>query len=1367
MTPEIENQSVLDNIIVGRVKPHIYAFATNTVPNYLKVGDTYRPVAVRLAEWRRVFENLEHFDNLEEVFRDSASINDDVYFRDHSVHHYIEHDRGRRRLTASSARTEHLPYLSREFFRDATREDVAAAIEAIRAAYRDSPDRYAFYDAATKLPETQTYARGPVWELRPNQADAVAAFEAAVEAGRRNLLMYAVMRFGKSFTSLCCAKAIDARLVVVVSAKADVRSEWKKTVEVAGNFDGFQFLDSEVLLRNESAIEEVIQGGGAAVVFLTLQDLQGQDVKEKHRQVLERTADLLIIDETHFGARAEEYGRVLNDREAKANRKLLEKASKRDDDADLRAADYEIEKALAAKVRLHLSGTPYRILMGDEFEHEDVISFVQFTDIVADQQRWDEDNLTDVDHDVNEWDNPYFGFPEMVRFAFNPNESSRQKMEALRAAGAAYGLSALLEPKSITKDANGAYKQFKHEAEVLDLLRVIDGSKADKSVLGFLDYDKIKEGGMCRHIVVVLPFCASCDAMEELIESHRDEFLNLSEYEIVNISGVEGGASYRTPEDVKAAIRRAEEDNKKTITLTVNRMLTGSTVEQWDTMLFLKGTASPQEYDQAIFRLQNQYIRELVSADGSVIKENRKPQTLLVDFDPSRMFRMQEQKSLIYNANTDESGNSRLKQRIEDELRISPIITLNAGRIQQIEPSDILAAVAEYNNSRSIEDEVREIPIDLALLNDADIRATIERQAEIGSRQGLDIKPAAGEGDDLDIGDEPEDPENGKAAPDDKPQPPDGSTDGSTALQKKLQTYYQRLLFFALLSPQPVASLSDITETIEASDGRLAKNLDLDSKILQLMLDKYEPFKLSGLDYKIQNISTLANDQELKPLERAQRALGKFSRISDSEVRTPEWLCDEMIAALPASKLSQSLLSGEKFLDIASKSGEFAVAAYKRLTGEIGLDEDLVRDSIYSIPTSSIAYEFTRRFYEILDLNIANIAESYDSYDLLDVQSEDGEGAYVGAAKYIEDWKNAHPGIQDKEESPVKFGAVVGNPPYQQADNESGKGSAKPIYQDFVAIAEATGAALCTMITPSVWFVGGKGLDGFRNSMLGNQGLESVTHFVTSQDVFPHVNLRGGVSYFLLNRGFNNQDSGVEVTTIHDGKVTSKGRRPVKVPGMDFFVPDNIAVNLLARLIAQQHIHPLGNATMLSKYVSIRNPYAFSTTFVSAPEFMATSQDLKDPVKIYASRGRAGYVERDTVLKSSSWIQKWKVLTPFANNIGTNLPDDNLNTLVSEPGSISTETYLVIGADLNLTVDDCARLQEYLRTKFVRFLISLAKGNQNGTRKTYQFVPLQDFTTQSLIKWGGSTDEIDEQLFEIYGLTAEEKSHIRSSIKPM
>ncbi|MDR2379764.1 MAG: restriction endonuclease, partial [Bifidobacteriaceae bacterium] len=208
--------TILDQLIVGRVKPHIYAFATNTVPNHLKVGDTYRPVATRLREWR------EHFPDLTKECDEAATVSLDVYFRDFAVHRFLEVERGKTRLSRDEL-AEGI-YFRKEFFRDTAPADVQDAIADIRESYDGASDSYDYYDA-NRLPIEYRYARGPEWVLRPNQQEAVERFTEAVRKGRTNLLMYAVMRFGKSFTSLCCAKTMAARTVLIVSAKADVKVE--------------------------------------------------------------------------------------------------------------------------------------------------------------------------------------------------------------------------------------------------------------------------------------------------------------------------------------------------------------------------------------------------------------------------------------------------------------------------------------------------------------------------------------------------------------------------------------------------------------------------------------------------------------------------------------------------------------------------------------------------------------------------------------------------------------------------------------------------------------------------------------------------------------------------------------------------------------------------------------------------------------------------------------------------------------------------------------------------------------------------------------------------------------------------------------
>lgn len=1353
----VENTQILDRLIVGRVEPHIYAFETNTVPSFLKVGDTYRPVSTRLREWER------HFPDLRQQFESPATINNRVYFRDYSVHSFLERDHHRQRLTPEQLREG--VYYSREFFQHATPEDLRDAIADIHDDFNADTGRYDFYDASNQLPQTFHFERGEDWVLRPNQHEAVDNFLKATKAGRRNLLMYAVMRFGKSFTALSCAKAIKAKTVLIVSAKADVRVEWQKTVETAGNFKDWVFLNQVDLSRDEHAIDGVHQAGGTAAIFLTLQDLQGEELKAKHQQVFSEDIDLLIVDETHFGARAEEYGRVLKE----AGQPIDPVAARRhdlDDRASLTEAEQKL-KRLHPRIRLHLSGTPYRILMGSEFEAEDIISFVQFSDIVHAQEAWDEQHL---DQDgIEEWDNPYFGFPQMIRFAFNPNESTRQRLTELRESGVSFAFSALLEPLSIKKDSVGLlHRKFKHESEILDLLRVIDGSKSDQNLLGFLDYDRIKQGQMCRHLVMVLPYCASCDAMEWLISNHQDEFKNLGDYKIINISGVEGGHQYKDPQDIRQIIKEAEDKNRKTLTLTVNRMLTGSTVEQWDTMLYLKDTASPQEYDQAIFRLQNQYIRTLTAADGRVIKENLKPQTLLVDFDPQRMFHMQEQKSLIYNVNADSSGNDKLEARLKEELRISPIITINHHKIHQVEAANILEAVSDYNRKRSITDEARDIPIDLGLLENPEIRQIIEVQAEIGSREGLTILPFTGEQDEIDF---ENNPESEPADPDDRgkgeaKKPPKANDPNLLSLRKKLQTYYQRILFYAMLTPTAERSLADIVATLkEGSNSRIARNLGLDYFTLAEMHRSFDPFKLSALDYKIQNISQLCEDETLTPIERATRALEKFTRISDSEVRTPSWLCRDMVAQIPGDKLKERIEKGEKILDIASKSGEFALALYDRLTKDLGISHAVVKDAIYSIPTSSTAYEFTRRFYEVLGINVDNIAQYFTSFDLLDVKSDNDELDLERINCLITQDKVFSTIRLDEEpkqgEDKVQFASVIGNPPYQESDGGAQQ-SARPIYHRFVEVADTTKSEYYSFVIPTRWYRGGKGLDMFRHSMLSNKHISSLTDFRDPDKVFPETNNRGGICYFLMDRDYSvKRAGGTSVSTISKDGLIHTSIRPLDTFNSGLFLRDSAAVAIVSKVTSKPGFEALSN------YVSPRKPFGIDGNITESGNFYKEPQQLLQPLLCYGKRRIVGYVESKIVKNNLKWINSWKVFAPYANNIGTELNDDNQNAFVAEPGSVCSETFLVFGADLNLSRESAYRLVRYLKTKFARFLHAQAKISQHGTRQTYQFVPVPDLSDTSTIDWSQAFNLIDNQLFDFYGLAEEERSYVINSIKPM
>lgn len=1315
----IINVDILDEIIIGRVEPHIYAFTTQTIPNYLKVGDTYRPIEKRLNEWRK------YFPNLERKFNDVAKVDDDTFFRDYAVHFYLETELKRNRLLRDVF--ENMPHYSNEFFENATEADLQDAIDDIKQIHLKNESKYQFYRFdESHVPITHTYTRTENYPPRPNQQETIDNFRLAVDIGRTNLLMYAVMRFGKSFTSMCCAVEMDASLVVVVSAKADVKGEWKKTVQSHTKFFEYIFLDGDALLQSDTIIAENLNANQKMVLFLTLQDLQGAAIKTKHAELFENTVDLLLIDETHFGARAVEYGKVL--REEKWKVKDIQRELKLN---DLTLDDLEgTTKNFKAKIRIHLSGTPYRILMNSEFTDDDIIAFYQFTDIADDQEKWDAENL--YKDDIKEWDNPYYGFPQMVRFAFNPNESSRKKMEELKRNGTTYAFSELFKPESISIDKeNERHKKFKHEQEILDLLKVIDGSEIDANILSFLDYDKIKEGNMCRHIVCVLPYRASCDALEVLIRSH--EFQHLSNYEIINISGVDNEKLYKDTQAVQSKIAKCESENIKTITLTVNRMLTGSTVPEWDTMLYLKDTTSPQEYDQAIFRLQNQYVKVYKEPNGDVVKYNMKPQTLLVDFNPNRMFVMQEHKSQIYNVNTESNGNSKLADRIRRELEISPIVVMNNYKMVEIEPADILDAVRKYSSSRSVFDEATNISIDYALLDIDEIKAEIERQGKISSRQGLEIKNTDAEGGEVETGGLSKNDTEVKVQQPNNPKPAENETDDDYKAQFAM--YYARILFFAFLTDSIVMSLQDIINEIgnNGDNLRIATNLSLELRVLALFQKYINPFTLSELDYKIQNINSLANDAAISPIERASSAMKKFSRLSDSEIVTPEIVTDKMIATLPIDAIQKDT----KLLDIASKQGEFVYAVYKKYGKDIA-------NHFYSIPTSKIAYEFTLKVYKLLELDMDLIESTYSSYDLI---------------KDNTILENDTITIQGKK---LKFDVIVGNPPYQQSDVGENKNSASPIYNEFVDIAKGLTPKCLSIIMPTRWYAGGKDLDAFREQMLNDKHISELHDFLNPDLIFKNINLRGGICYFVRVDTYDNTKDLTKVFTYNNNLVPILNIRKLKTDDSDILIRHSIAVQILNKIKANKGFESSEN------YISSRKPFNLEANIILKSDlFRKSKTKMKNAVLCYGKGKKVGYLEKDEITKNVEWIEKFKVFTPRANNIGTELNDDNLNTFIGEPNTICTESYIVIGADLNLDEMSAANLCKYFTTKFTRFQHSVGKASQDATSKTYKFVPLQDFTNNSDIDWSKTIQEIDQQLYAKYELTIEEIDFIESMIKPM
>lgn len=345
-----------------------------------------------------------------------------------------------------------------------------------------------------------------------------------------------------------------------------------------------------------------------------------------------------------------------------------------------------------------------------------------------------------------------------------------------------------------------------------------------------------------------------------------------------------------------------------------------------------------------------------------------------------------------------------------------------------------------------------------------------------------------------------------------------------------------------------------------------------------------------------------------------------------------------------------------------------------------------------------------------------------------------------------------------KEGKEMKFDFVIGNPPYQEEDGGA-QASARPVYQHFfkesIKISDNV-----ELIMPTRWYTGGKGLDEFRNDMLNDNHIKTLYDYPHTNDIFPRVNIRGGICIVFWSKSYNNTNSLVDVYTYSDNQI-SHTKRSLKTKNLDIFVRNYEAITILNKVVSSNDFN------QFSDYVSSRKPFGLATNFNNDDKFKNEITGLKEPVICYYKGLKTGYIERENINSHKEWIDSWKVMTSRANNIGTELNDDNLNAFVIKPNTVCTESYMLIGVNLGLNEESATNLVKFFKSKFARFMHSLAKASQDATSKTYRFVPLQDFTENSDIDWTKPIAEIDKQLYKKYNLSQEEIDFIESHVKEM
>jgi site-specific DNA-methyltransferase (adenine-specific) len=367
-------------------------------------------------------------------------------------------------------------------------------------------------------------------------------------------------------------------------------------------------------------------------------------------------------------------------------------------------------------------------------------------------------------------------------------------------------------------------------------------------------------------------------------------------------------------------------------------------------------------------------------------------------------------------------------------------------------------------------------------------------------------------------------------------------------------------------------------------------------------------------------------------------------------------------------------------------------------------------------------------------------------YERMPHSWESGKCTYCGASQEVYDRDDAletyaypfiHTNISKTLFENMTFDVVVGNPPYQLSDGGA-QMSASPIYHKFIQQAKKLNPKYLSMIVPARWYAGGKGLDDFREEMLNDGRIKEIHDFHETSDVFPGLNIRGGICYFLWEKDYKGDCT---ITNYNKGQ-TSTATRPLLESQAKIFVRYNKAISILRKVQELKE-------KSFSDFVSSHKAFGLRTYVKGHKE------PFENAVKLYQNGG-IGYIKREEVVKNQKWIDEFKVIIPYSSPGDDSFPHLILSKpKISEPNSCSTETYLVVGPFSNQK--KCENICIYLRSKLVRFLILLLKPTQHVTQKTYQFVPIQDFNEP----W------TDEKLYKKYGITEEEIAFIDSMIRPM
>ena len=1175
-----------------------------------------------------------------------------------------------------------------------------------------------------------THTENPII-LRPEQKIAVERTLKQFRKGNQ-MLWNAKMRFGKTLCALRVAKEMGAVRTIIITHRPVVDASWFEDF-------GKTFYDrpewhygSHNKGESFASLQRLASQGKKYVYFASMQDMRGSKEVggkfDKNNEVFSTAWDLVIVDEAHEGTQTELGKAVLE--------QLIGKNTK----------------------TLRLSGTPFNLL--DDHKEEEVFTW----DYVMEQQAktdWEINHLGDV--------NPYASLPAIHIYTYDLG----RLMSAYSDEEKAFNFREFFR----TREDGG----FVHEKDIDHFLKLL--TTDDEDSLYPYSNDKFRQ--IFRHTLWILPGVKAAKALSRKLAEHPVFGL----FNVVNVAG--DGDDEEESRDALDLVNKAigdDSDESYTITLSCGRLTTGVSVRPWTGVFMMAGSYSTSAagYMQTIFRVQTPYTH-----NGRM-----KTDCYAFDFAPDRTLRvLAEAAKVSHKAGKQTEGDRKI---LGDFLNFCPIIAIDGGQMKKYKVETMLAQLKRAQIEKVVQDGFENGALyndELLKLTDVELKEFDDLKGIIGKTKAM---PKSG---DIDINRQgltnEQYEEKGQL---EKKKKKDLTPEEQKRLDELKAKGDQRREAISILRgisirmPLMLYGAEMVDEDKELTIDNFANLVDNQSweefmprgvtkQVFRRFKRYYDPDIFREAGKRIREMARMADKFTIE--ERIARLASIFAtfRNPDKETVLTPWrvvnmhlgdslggycfMNEDFTSPLDIPRyIEHKGVTSEVFhprsviLEINSKSGLYPLyAAYniyrtrieeaREKYGEIHRTTALMlwdrslEENIFVVCKTPMARYITMRTLRGFR-NTKVHAEYYpDLIESITTQPDSVVNMLRSGKRF---WK-----INNDEN--MKIDAIIGNPPYQVV--VEGNGRSKPVYHLFMDLACQISQRV-SLITPARYlFNAGFTPTDWNSKMLNDEHFKVVNYKANSTEVFPSVDIKGGVAVMYRDSTQKFGKIGVFKAFPELNQIASK-------------VEKLHEKSLVEIVYAESSYRFDTSKPEIERLVFDRlngDKKIISNIFDKLPDLF-TEEQRPRAIGFYG-RTKGGrcfrYADRKLFEKHPN-LDKYKVIVPESN--GSGAIGEVLSTpLIGEPLIGVTQTFLTIGAfDTRAEAEACLK---YVKTKFARTMLGLLKATQHNPKETWRLVPLQDFTDRSDIDWSQSVADIDRQLYRKYGLEEKEIAFIEEKVRAM